>query len=239
MYSYDIRVGYSSTAPDLKMTIPALLDCFQDAATFEAQEGTITMEYLGNRHLAWLLGSWQIVLLRRPKIGETIRITTMPYEFKSFLGYRNFTAKAQDGELLVKAASIWTLIDMEKLRPAKPTEEILSGYPLGERLDMEYAPRKILLLGEGKVEDKITIRRSQIDSNRHVNNVEYVKMAMEFLPFSDDGAHKEIKLLRAEYKKAAHYGDILTPIVHQSEDKLQVALCNEGGEPDAIVEFTV
>lgn len=239
MYSYDIRVGYSSTAPDLKMTIPALLDCFQDAATYEAQEGTITMEYLGKRHLAWLLGSWQIVLLRRPKIGETIKITTMPYEFKGFLGYRNFTAKTFDGELLVKAASIWTLIDMEKLRPAKPTEEILGGYQLSERLDMEYAPRKIVLLGEGKEAEKFTIRRSQIDSNRHVNNVEYVRMAMEFLPYGEDGAHREIKELRTEYKKAAHYGDILVPVIHSAENKLQVALYNGSGEADAVVEFTM
>ena len=238
MYDYNIKVGYSSTGADLNMTITALLDCFQDAATFEAQTGKITMDYLGGRHLAWLLSSWQIVPVRFPRIDEEITITTSPYDFRGFLGYRNFTAKTLDGEVLVKAASIWTLVDMEKKRPAKPTQEILDGYPLMEKLDMEYAPRKIALIGDGEEKESLKIRRYQIDSNRHVNNVEYVKMAMEFLPYKDDKCAR-IKELRAEYKKAAHYGDVLTPVLHRFDDKLQVALNDEQASPYAIVEFTL
>ena len=107
-----------------------------------------------------------------------------------------------------------------------------------EKLDMEYAPRKIALIGDGEEKESLKIRRYQIDSNRHVNNVEYVKMAMEFLPYKDDKCAR-IKELRAEYKKAAHYGDVLTPVLHRFDDKLQVALNDEQAAPYAIVEFTL
>lgn len=238
MYSYEIKVGYSSTDTDLKMTIPAILDCFQDAATFESEVGKINMEYLRNHHLAWLLGSWQIVILRRPYINEQIKVTTFPYDFKGFLGYRNYTLTTTEGEMLVKASSIWTLIDTQKLHPAKPDEEILNGYEIAERLEMDYAPRKIALSGESKEMEAFKVCRYQIDSNRHVNNVEYIRMAMEFLPDTEK-FNEQVQELRAEYKKAAHAGDMIVPVVYYGEKKLRVQLNDREGGTYAVVEFTL
>ena len=70
MYSFDTRISYSESDENLELTIPALLNFFQDAAIFEAEAGNITMDYLQERHLAWLLGSWQIVIERRPRLNE-------------------------------------------------------------------------------------------------------------------------------------------------------------------------
>ena len=36
MYTYEIKIGYSVVDAALHMTVPAVLDCFQDAAIFEA-----------------------------------------------------------------------------------------------------------------------------------------------------------------------------------------------------------
>ena len=102
MYNYQIRVGYSTTDRTLKMTVPAILSCFQDAAIFEAENGSITMKYLKKHFLAWLLGAWQIVILRRPMLNEMVNVMTMPYDFKGFLGYRNFLMTSESGETLVK-----------------------------------------------------------------------------------------------------------------------------------------
>ncbi|MCM1183658.1 MAG: thioesterase [Roseburia sp.] len=238
MYEYEIRVGYSETDTDLKMTVPAILDCFQNAAIFEAENGKITMDYLQERSLAWLLGSWQIVLLRRPRLNEAVRVMTSPYAFKGFMGYRNFTLTTPEGEMLVKAASIWTLIDTQRLCPAKPNEELLNGYELREKLDMEYAPRRIAVSGEGRMQEPFRVRRYQIDSNRHVNNVEYVRMAMELLPEAE-AFNAQIKELRVEYKKAAHFGDSIVPTVYENGEKLQVQLGDAEGGIYAIVEFTL
>lgn len=238
MYEYELRVGYSATDKDLRMTVPAILDCFQDAAIFEAENGEITMAYLGERKLAWLLGSWQIVLMRRPALNERVRVTTFPYDFKGFMGYRNFTMTTPDGELLVKAASIWTLIDTERLVPARPSQELLNGYTLREKLEMTYAPRKIAVTGEGTQCEPFEIRRYQIDSNHHVNNVEYIRMAMEFLPEAE-AFNAQIKELRAEYKKAAHLGDRVLPAVYKEDNRLQVRLGDAEGGVYAVVEFTL
>ena len=58
---------------------------------------------------------------------------------------RNFTLKTEDGELLSYANSIWTNIDTETGLPARLTDEDIRGYELDEKLEMDYAPRKIAL----------------------------------------------------------------------------------------------
>jgi acyl-ACP thioesterase len=233
MYSYSIKVGYSNTDSSLTMTLPAILDSFEDAATFEAETGAVSMKNLAEMKLVWVLSSWQVVIERRPKLYENIKIFTAPYDFKGFMGYRNFWIEGEDGEIIVKASSIWTLLDTENLRPTKPTEVLLRGYELRDRLDMEYAPRKIELKGEAIEGESFKIRKYQIDSNKHVNNVEYVKLAMETLPID-----YEVGEVRVIYKKSAHYGDTLKALVYNGDaESRQVVLEDENGETTSIVEF--
>jgi len=232
MYAYEIKAGYSAMDESFRMNITSILDCFQDAATFEAENGPIDTQYLYQHKIVWLLSSWQIVIARRPNMNEQIKVTTSPYDFKGFFGYRNFTIEGMDGEILIRAASIWTLVDTEKGTPAKPTQELKGGYPLSEKLDMNYAPRKIAILGEGAQQEAFPVRKYQIDSNRHVNNVEYVKMALEFVDCPD-----KISELRVEYKKSAHYGDSVVPFVYACDDIMQVQLKDTQNSVYATVEF--
>ncbi|MCI8900332.1 MAG: acyl-[acyl-carrier-protein] thioesterase [Lachnospiraceae bacterium] len=232
MYTYEMKAGYSAMDASLCMTVPAILDCFQDAAIFEAENGRITVAYLYERHTAWLLNSWQIVIDRRPRLNERIKIATAPYDFKGFLGYRNFTLSGEEGSVIVRAASIWTFVDTWKGCPVRPAQEIQEGYELAPKLDMAYAPRKIALLAGGEERERFKIRKYQIDSNRHMNNVEYVRLAMETLP---EGT--VIRELRAEYRRAARCGDEVTAVAAEAAGKYQVVLRDAEGGVYAIVEF--
>lgn len=232
MYSYTTRISYSESDEGLLLTVPALLNFFQDAAIFEAEDGSITMDYLQQRHLAWLLGSWQIVVERMPRLGQEVIVTTRPYAFKGFIGYRNFTLETMDGEMLARAASIWTLVDIEKLKPSRPTPEILAGYAISPKLEMDYEPRRIELASEGVKQEPFIIRRNQIDSNHHVNNAEYVNMAMEY---ADEG--RRVRQVRVEYKKPAYLHDSVVPFLYERNGRRQVQLANADGDTYAIVEF--
>lgn len=234
MYSYETRVSFSETDSDLNLSLVGLVNYFQDAAIFEAEDGTMNMKALGEKHLAWLLNSWQIVIERMPKLNEKVIVSTMPYSFRGFIGYRNFMLKTCEGEILAKAASVWTLVDIEQVKPVRPTQEILAGYEISEKLDMEYKPRKIKLLGAGEEKEPLNVYKTQIDSNHHVNNAEYVNMAMNYL---DTRAH--ICELRVEYKTAAYLGEKIYPSVYAEEEYVQVCLNNDKKEAYAVVEFNV
>ena len=166
-------------------------------------------------------------------MGEPIIATTAPYGFKGFLGMRNFTLETEDGERLSWANSIWTNIDPHTGLPARLTEEDLKGYVLDEKLDMDYAPRKIALPENMTKEEPFAIQKHHLDTHHHVNNCQYIRMAADYLP---EGF--VVRQMRAEYKKQALLGDVFYPSVKLETGKVTVAFSTKSGEPYAVVEFT-
>ncbi|MCB5389010.1 acyl-[acyl-carrier-protein] thioesterase [Blautia glucerasea] len=232
-YSFKGRVRYSEIGENGCLTLPGIQDYYQDCCTFQSEEIGQGMEVLEARQRAWVLSAWQIVVNRYPKMGETIVATTAPYGFKGFLGMRNFTLTTEAGGLLSYANSIWTNIDTKTGLPARLTDEDTRGYVLDEKLDMDYAPRKIALPVGMRAEEPFAIQKHHLDTHHHVNNCQYIRMAADYLP-----ERFVICQMRAEYKKQALLGDVFYPAVKQEEGKVTVALSTESGEPYAIVEFT-
>lgn len=232
-YDFKGRVRYSEIDENGCLTLPGILDYYQDCCTFQSESIGQGMDVLEERKRAWVLSSWQIVVKRYPKMGESIISTTAPYGFKGFLGMRNFTLKTEEGESLSWANSIWTNISTETGLPARLTDEDVRGYVLDEKLDMEYAPRKIALPRDMVQEEAFVIQKHHLDTHHHVNNGQYIRMAADYLP---EGF--VIRQMRAEYKKQALLGNVFYPNVKQETGVVTVALSDENGEPYAVVEFT-
>ena len=76
------------------------------------------------------------------------------------------------------------------------------------------------------------VRKHHIDTNQHVNNGQYVLMAMDYVP-----KDFTISRLRAEYRKSAVLDDIIYPKIWCKEGIITVSLDNESGETYAIAEF--
>ncbi|MDE7283076.1 MAG: acyl-[acyl-carrier-protein] thioesterase [Lachnospiraceae bacterium] len=235
MYTFQSRIRYSEVGTDGKLTLNSLLDYFQDCSTFHSEDIGLGVDYLKERNMAWLLSSWQIVVARYPNLCENVIIGTSPYEFKAFMGYRNFLMQTESGERLAYANSIWSLMDMEKMIPAKPPKEMLEGYVLSEKLPMDYAPRKIAIPEGGMQNEAINVGVHNLDTNGHMNNGQHVRMAMQYIP-----KNFHIAQMRAEYKKQALLGDIIIPVVSvdMKETLYTVVLGAEDGAPYSIVEFT-
>lgn len=238
MYSYDARIRYSETDADLKLSMVGLVKYFQDATIFDSESGKAGMAYLNPKNLVWVLSSWQIEIIRMPSLNEVVTITTIPYEFKSFMGFRNFLMETVDGEVLAKATSLWTLINTKTGKPERPDDFLLSAYELGEKIEMNYKSRKIQVEGEARVLDGFKVLPTQIDSNHHVNNAEYVNMAVACLP-----EWKQIKEMRVEYKTSAYLGDVIVPYIYEQEGdgvrKMQVQLRSMQNEEEKIDTYAV
>lgn len=216
----------------------ALSALFQDVTCFQGEELGVGFDYVEPIKRAWVLNAWQIDVKRFPEFNEKIIVGTFPTNFKSFIGDRNFIVKNEQGETLVMANSVWTFMDMEKLRPAKIDEKFLEVYTLEEALPMEYLPRKIILpeTEDYTVTEKesLQIREYHLDSNHHVNNGQYVQIADSFLPNS-----MNYDRLRVEYRKQAKLGDVILPVVYEKEGCCIVALCDEEKNPYAVIEASV
>lgn len=219
MYSFDSRIRYSECDGNCKLRLDALINYFQDASTFQSESLGVGFSYLVPRNLVWVLVAWQVEIYRYPALGESVEIGTLPYDFKGFIGSRNFFMKTKDGEMLAKANSVWTLLNFDSMKPAIPPEDMLGKYPVEPRLDMNYEGRKIAVSDAGQCQEPIVVQRQHLDSNNHVNNAQYISIAIRYLP-----KDFVIGRLRVEYKKQAHLGDTLIPYVVAEEDKVTVSL---------------
>lgn len=231
-YRFESRIRYSEIGENGCLTLPGILDYFQDCCTFHSESIGQGMEAVKERSRAWVLSSWQVVVNRYPRLGESIITTTAPYEFRGFLGMRNFTMDTCGGERLAYANTIWSNINTRTGHPEKLTEEDTAGYELSEKLEMEYAPRKIALPEEPDLQEAFSIQKHHLDTNHHVNNCQYVRMAADYLP---EGF--AIHQMRAEYKKQAVLGDVFYPRVSRIDEKVIVVLGDEKNKPYAVVEF--
>lgn len=231
MYSFDSRVRYSEIDEDQELTVTGIINYLQDCSTFQSEDLGLGIDYLNRHHRAWWLSSWQIVIEKKPRLGEKILISTWPYDFKGIYGYRNFTIRDEKGDYLVKANSVWFFFDTEAGRPVRVQEEDIRGYRNGEekRLEMDYAPRRIELPESYETAEPIAVARHHIDTNHHVNNAQYVEIAREALK-----ENVKIRELRVEYKKAAVLGDIIYPRIGRQGGGCTVALCDMDGTPYAV-----
>ena len=231
-YEYQSRVRYSECGEDCCLSLGGVVNYFQDAATFQGEDLGIGIPYLRSRNLAWILVSWQIVTDHMPRLGENITVRTWAYSFTGFYGFRNLELVDENGDRAVWANSIWVMMDTERGRPVKVPEKLLSLYGEEEKLDMEYAPRRVNVPENGEEQEPFTIRRAHLDSNHHVNNKQYIQMALDYLP--EDFPIRET---RVEYREQAFLGDVIRPLAVRTRDSVTVSLQKEAGNVCAVVCF--
>lgn len=231
-YSFGGRVRYSEIGENGLLTLPGVLNYFQDCSTFQSEEVGLGISVLKDWKRFWVLSAWQVIVERYPAMGEEIRTSTWAYGFRGFMGFRNFTMDTADGERLAYANTFWTYINRENDFPVKLTERDTEGYGLEEKLEMDYAPRKIVLPKEYTKEDVFYVQKHHLDTNHHVNNCQYVQMAMDYLP-----ENYKIYQMRAEYKQQARLNDQICPGKAEADGVTKILLNDRNNKPYAVVEF--
>ena len=235
MYSYTTRVRYSEITLSRVASLLSIINYFQDCCTFEAEDRGVGIDWLNDHKTAWMLTSWQIKIDRRPKYCENIKVTTWACGFRFFVGKRNFTIEnAETGELLVY---------IEKGLPEKNVpEEEFEAYGIAEPLDKEFEKGRIKLPDDvSLIECKpITVTDQYIDTNHHVNNGQYIAIAMTALPEEFRRNADKLKSFRAEYKLQSVKGDVLYPcLAAEQKDKPIVILKDLDDKVRLTVEFTM
>ena len=231
MYQLESRIRYSETDADGFLTMTGIINYFQDCSIFHSEDCGVGVQWLKDRHRAWMLSSWRILVDRTPRFGEKVRVSTWPYAFKGIYGYRNFAIQNDAGDFLVRADSLWFLSDTATLLPVRVTEEDVRAYGSNEPpIEMEKVPRKIQVPDELEEKEPILVTYHHIDTNRHVNNAQYVEMARQAA--RPEGKVRE---LRAEYKHAAVAGDTIIPKAGRTQEGDVVSLCSPEGKPYAVI----
>ena len=233
MYSLNYKVTTTSTCDsDGKLKLYSALQMMQDCSEMWIDSEQGVKDYFEKENMAQLLASRQVEVIRRPSFKEELTVTTSVYGMKSMFGFRNTFIYDAEGLPCYRTWSMGAFVDKGTGKLKKVDDQTISTMLLEPKLDMNYKDRRIILPKEGgTVLAPVAVQRADIDYNKHVNNANYIRMAMELLP---DGF--EVKGLRVEYRVPARLNDQLVPTVYQQDGLFIVAL-NIGNDVSTIIEF--
>lgn len=183
-----------------------LLNYCDDIAVTQTEDLGVGIDYLSENHIAWVLHQWDIKIADYPVFQDTIRVKTTPYASKKFYAYRLYEIFNTEGRKIFTAHSSWFLIDLDKKRPLKIPDHMRQAYGMADEPEGALELEKPSEINDYSDKKTFQVRYSDIDTNRHVNNVKYVEWAMEALPFEilEQCTLRELKII---YKKEAKYAD--------------------------------
>lgn len=204
MYTYDKKVLFSNLDEDSNMSLVALVGAMQDCVNINSESIGKGISYMQSTGRAWFAIGWNIHIKRMPHVFEDVVVKTWPYGFSSSMGFRNVIITDSNGEDIVCADSIWSLVNKEEGRPIKIEAQDYEGYDIEPEYPLEKSSRKIKFPKEMERVGEYTVRKSDIDFNRHMSNAKYIEHAFEYVPFD-----KKIKQIRVEYKQQSRYGEVL------------------------------
>jgi medium-chain acyl-[acyl-carrier-protein] hydrolase len=232
MYSFPSRIRYSElNHQDGSLSCSSIINYFQDCSTFHSEDLNLGLSYLNSKNRVWLLNGWQLQIDKTARLGDYITVSTWPYDFNGFYGYRNFIMKNDKEEVLVAANSIWVYLDTTTGRPMNISDDN-AGYTLEPPYPMKPSGRKIKIPDSMTAYPSFPVIKANIDSYHHVNNGQYVKMAEEYLPVDFI-----VNFMRVEYRMQAVLGDIIVPMVSKGKDIITVVLTSLSNKPYAVIEF--
>ncbi len=182
MYEYKGRIRYSECDRYGRLSIAGVIDYLQDIATLHSEDMNVGLAYLAERDLGWVVTNYTMNIRSLPKMGEEITIKTYPHSMKACVAARSFEMIDKKGERFAEAISTWALMNIKEMKPAKVTDEMLTAYdPL---IRPEFTPETLKLKAEGDEEKvgEFKVSEAEIDTNGHMNNGAYARIAEKFLP---------------------------------------------------------
>lgn len=236
IYTYNSRVRYSEIDENARMTLFSLVNNLQDCCTFHGEEVGVGLAWNMERGQAWVVADLQMHVRQYPRFGDRIRVMTWAVGFRGMVAQRDFRVELEDGTFLAEAATDWVFMDMIHRKPIRiPEEQGAYGVHPEKTLTQDLGKRKVRPPQEMEEKEHFQIQEYHLDTNRHVNNAQYVRMAMRHLPPGFEARH-----IRVEFKKQALLGDEIVPYVYVSEtgDAVYVKLADPAGDTYFIGEFT-
>ncbi len=232
MYTLNYKVTTSTCDSEGKLKLYSALQMMQDCSEMWIDSEPTARKFFNDNNMTQLLATRQVEVVRVPRFKEDLTVTTSIYEVLPMYGFRNTFIRDAQGLPCYRTWSMGAFVDLATGKLARLSEDAIASLTLEAKQEMNYRERRIILpKQEGTILEPVTVMRADIDYNRHMNNANYVRIAMELLP---EGF--EVHDMRVEYRIAAKQGDLLTPTLYPIDGGYIVALTIDN-QPCAIIEF--
>jgi len=224
-------VHYYEADSSRRLTIPALVQYFEDIAILHSASCGFDLDYYAANHCVWMLLKWDIQIHELPSFGQTVTVTTRVHAMKRFQADREFVLRDESGTILVEGRSNWLYADTIRRRPVRIPEDQYSKFgvsPEGEASFISIEDPEPMDIAAASPVSSIRTVNSDIDTNAHVNNVRYIAWALDSLP-ADYAANRTPESVRVSYKKELTLGEEAAVVIGlNGEGRTRHAVAREG-----------
>ena len=213
----------------------AIVDYLQQIAYEHAYNLELSFQQTFKENLTWFLLRYYIEIYCYPKLNDllTVRSWVTHSESEKY-SRRDFRILDESGKVLCNATTSWILFNFIKKRPVSFLKRF-SYVPIRDEKSVAYDFPKLEL--PEKIDEKVelTVRRSDLDLNRHVNNRVYIEWAIESMPkkyiekyqinkleisFKGQAFHQDKILVETEIKKLDKKEDGIVAISKMKKGEL-------------------
>lgn len=201
IYTENFKMSLKDIGKQNKIKNRAILEILENIAGYQSDYVGFGANETVKTKIAWVLLDWKLEVIKRPTYGQTLQVKTWGRNMNKFFTYRDYEIYDGNNELCIIATSKWTLLNIEKRKMVRLTEELIEKYKpeeksvfLDEKLDKIKIPTKFIS------NIKYKVIRKDIDLNKHMHNLYYLDLAYEALP-EDVYAKRPFDNVRITYKK--------------------------------------
>ena len=238
IFKEKFKMGLNDIGKDNKIKNISILKILENIGGYHSDTVGYGSNDIATNKLTWILLDWKLKVLNRPKYGQTLDVHTWARIGNRFFTYRDFEIYDEKGILCAIATSKWTLINIEEGKMERITEEVIEKYNTeekevfpGEKLDKLQMPEEFLS------SINYTVKRKDIDINKHMHNLYYLDLAYEALP-EEVYNLRPFDNVRIMYKKEIKYGDTVECKYAKKDDKhIVVILSKDNKQLHSIIEL--
>ncbi|OFV79383.1 MAG: hypothetical protein A2Y78_15140 [Acidobacteria bacterium RBG_13_68_16] len=201
-----------------KASVATVCNWLQETAGNHVTALGWAVDDLAPRGLTWVLSRLHLRLHRLPGWRDDVRIVTWHAGVLRLYGVREFRiTDSSEGELGI-ATTGWVLLDLVARRPIRPPnalEEMARSTP--ERV-LADPFAKLPEVSDAKGARTFEVRFSDLDMNRHANNVSVIGWALDALP-DEVVLGSSLAGLEIEFRTEAVRGDRIAVEVQRTSGK--------------------
>jgi medium-chain acyl-[acyl-carrier-protein] hydrolase len=186
--TYNVKV-YEADAKG-RANIASIANYFQNSAWRHYLNVEKALGQLIPKNSIWMMVRLEIKIISIPQWGGDIKLVTWSRGIEKLTAFRDFVITGTDGKEKAKGTATWVVVDF-KNRKIQKLDELAEKWPsIKERSALGRDAKKLQAL-TNPVEGKFfSVKYSDLDVNRHVNNVKYIEWimdgyAMEFIEAND------------------------------------------------------
>jgi len=182
-FEQNFKVEYYDIGENRKATEKSILKYMQKIAGMHSDEMGCGLEELAKENLGWIITNWKLNVMDKPKYNDNIVVKTWVRKIDKLYFYRDFEILNSRGEKIAIATSRWILMDIKKKIAKKVEDRFVNLHTIHE--EDVFPSHKFVKIKEPEFyqeEFAYRIQRRDIDTNHHVNNLNYLDFAYETLP---------------------------------------------------------